>query len=146
MPNYFLPIKVPFWIKTSMRITWWMTSESWNNIVSWLMAPAPPQRKSVEAMGMDGLLKHLHVAFCLEKDRRGVTERLLPTICVQRDTAKSLSLFKPGFEKTHNVSKLNMQARLSHNQQQSLGSSSNSHILIQSLLLFSSLSMPLKLL
>lgn len=91
-------------------------------------------------MGKDGLLKHLHMAFCLGKDGKEVREREMPTICVQRSAAKHRSLFTSVLEKTHNASKLVMLAHSSHIQPQFLGSSSTSYVLIPSFMLLSALS------
>ena len=82
----------------------WQTAPA-NAKACWWMAPAPPQRKSIEVMGRDGLLKLLHMAVCLG---RGARRKGLPTICVQRGTAKHQSLFTLSLNKTHTVSKLNM--------------------------------------
>lgn len=82
-------------------------------------------------MGKDGLLEHLHVAFCLGKDGKEVRESELPTICVQRSTAKHHSLFTSVLEETHNASKLVMLAHSSHIQPV-FWNSSTSYVLIQS--------------
>ena len=80
---------------------------------TWWMALASPQRKSIEVMDRDGLLKHLHMAGCLPVGTGGgvgggAQREGLPTICVQRGAAKCQSLITAGLKETHNVSKLNI--------------------------------------
>lgn len=67
----------------------WLTDCANKCQASWWIAPAPPQRKSIEVMGRDGMLEHLHMAVCLGKVeigegggmRGGQRECCQPSVC-----------------------------------------------------------------